>query len=113
MAAFLRAAAVLVGLANATLYSMVGDAGFEERFTWKLEPWPLTTLYAISGAFLRFTRRDLQGGFFARYGLMVMAVCLAGVALSLLTAVTISLDNNVMVPSRPSWLEVYWVRQKG
>ena len=92
MAAFLRAAAVLVGLANATLYSMVGDAGFEEPFTWKLEPWPLTTLYAISaiavglsisGAFLRFTRRDLQqGGFFARYGLMVMAVCLGGVALS-------------------------------
>jgi len=83
----------------------------------------MATLYAISaiavglsisGAFLRFTRRDLQGGFFARYGLMVMAVCLGGVALSLLlTAGTISLDNSVMAVSRPSWLEVYWVRQKG
>jgi hypothetical protein len=59
---------------------------------------------AISGAFLRFACRDLQGGFFARYGLMVMAIYMGGVALwgLLLTTVTISLDTNVMVPSRPS-----------
>jgi hypothetical protein len=58
---------------------------------------------SISGASLRFTRRDLRGGFFARYGLMVMAISLGGVALSLLlTTDTILLDNNVMVPTRPS-----------
>jgi len=42
MRAFLMAAAVLVGLANAAFYSMVGDKGPEEPFSWKLEPWPLT-----------------------------------------------------------------------
>ena len=96
MAALLRAAAVLVGLSNATFYSVVGDAGFEEPFTWKLEPWPLTTLYAISaiaaglsisGASLRFTRRDLQGG----SGLLKSCTWLY----------------------LPSWPEVYWARQKG
>jgi hypothetical protein len=74
MRAFLVAAAVLVGIANAVLYSAVGDAGFAEPFTWKLEPWPLTVLYtiseiaaglSISGVLLRFARRDLQGSFFA------------------------------------------------
>jgi hypothetical protein len=105
------AAAVLVGLANAALYSMVGDEGLEEPFTWKLEPWPLTILYAVSAimaalsasdVFLRFARRDLQGSFFARYDLMVLALCIGGVVLSLLlTAVTGSLDDGVMVPSRP------------
>jgi hypothetical protein len=44
-------------------------------------------------------RRDLQGSFFARYGLMVLALCIGGVELSLLTAVTGSLDDGVMVPS--------------
>ncbi len=115
MRAFLVMAAVVVRFPNAVLYSAVGDAGFADLFTWKLERWPLTNLdailaiaigFAISGAFLRFTRRDLQGGFFARYGLMVMAIYIGGVALLgvglLLTTVTISLDTNVMVPSRPS-----------
>jgi hypothetical protein len=46
-------------------------------------------------------RRDLQGSFFARYGLVVLALCIRGVELSLLTAVTGSLDDGVMVPSRP------------
>ena len=45
-------------------------------------------------------RRDLQGSFFARYGLMVLALCIGGVVLSLLTAVTGSLDDGVMVTSR-------------
>ena len=52
-----------------------------------------------SGVFLRFMRRDLQGSFFARYGLMVLALCIGGVELSLLTVVTGSLDDGVMVPS--------------
>ena len=56
---------------------------------------------SVSGAFLRFVGRDLQGSFFARYGLMVLALCIGGVVLSLLTAVTGSLDDGVMVPSRP------------
>ena len=56
---------------------------------------------SVSGVFLRFMRRDLQGSFFARYGLMVLALCIGGVVLSLLTAVTGSLDDGVMVPSRP------------
>jgi L-cystine uptake protein TcyP (sodium:dicarboxylate symporter family) len=51
---------------------------------------------------VRFARRDLQGSFFARYDLMVLALCIGGVVLSLLlTAVTGSLDDGVMVPSRP------------
>ena len=73
-------------------------------------------------------RRDLQGSFFARYGLVVLALCIRGVELSLLTVVTGSLDDGVMVPSRPletlrlavyalavyalAFGGIYWVRLK-
>ena len=57
----------------------------------------------VSGAFLRFGRSGLRGGFFGRYGLTVMAVCLGGAILGpLLVSATIVLGTDVYVPSSPS-----------
>lgn len=117
MAAFVRISAVLVGLANAILYGLLGDDSFGGPFDWDLQPWTLSALYALCGvmvgllistALLKFLRRDLRGSFFSRYGLMVLSVCFGGVAMSLLLVmITLSLDTNVMVPSTPS--EVLYV----
>ncbi len=48
MRTFLMAAAVMIGLANATLYSALGDTGFAEPLTWSLDPWPLTAPHTTS-----------------------------------------------------------------
>ena len=114
MRAFLMAAAVLVGLANATLYSAVGDNAWGGPFVWRLEPWPLSAAYAlcavlasliVSGALIVFASRDLRGSFFARYGLMVLAMCLGGVVLLsvLLSAVTHAFDDHLTVIKRITW----------
>ena len=97
-------AAVLVGLANAALYSMVGDEGPEEPLpgnSSRGHSHPVCGFGDHGGALgirripeLRFVRRDLQGSFFARYGLVVLALCIGGVELSLLTVVTGSLDDG-------------------
>jgi hypothetical protein len=114
MRRFLMIAAVLIGLANAIFYSAaLIDNNIDDVFDyWELDPWPLNALYAlsaivtgllISGSLLRLASRDLQGSFFARYGLMVLAVCLGGVMLGvLLTAVTTLFDEQSMMPRRPS-----------
>ncbi len=114
MHVFLIAAAVLVGLANATLYSAFGDSAWGGPFVWRLEPWPLSAAYAlcavltglvVSGALLLFVSQDLQGSFFARYGLMVLAICLGGAMLAtLLIAITFAFGDEVYVPSRTSEL---------
>jgi hypothetical protein len=67
-----RISAVLVGLANAFLYGLLGDDSFGGPFDRDLRPWSHLALYALSGIVvgllvsmsrLRFFRRDLHGGF--------------------------------------------------
>ncbi len=108
----LSAVMVILGLANAVLYSLLGDDDSMGPFDWELQQWPRSALYAlvgilagllISGAFLRFARSGLRGSFFGRYGLMVLAVCLGGAVMGpLLVFATILLGTNSFVPSSPS-----------
>ena len=105
-------AGVVVGLANASLYSLIGNNTFDNLFQWHLDPWPLYVLYAlcavfvgllISGGLLRFAEGELQERFFARYGLMVLAICIGGAMLAiLLTTVTFLFDDKAYVPRRIS-----------
>lgn len=106
------AAALLVGLANATLYSLIGNNTFDNLFEWQRDPWSLYMLYAFCGVFvgllvsaglIRFAEDVLYDSFFARYGLMVMAVCIGGAVLAVyLTTITYLFDDNAMVPKRIS-----------
>ena len=52
MRIFLMVAAVLIGLANATLYSLIGNNTFDNLFAWQRDPWSLYILYASSGVFV-------------------------------------------------------------
>jgi hypothetical protein len=100
---FLTAVAVVVGLANALLYSTIGNSPWGGPFVWRLDPGPffaahmLSAVLAglmVSGALLLFTGRDLRGSFFARYGLMVVAVCAGGVILSVFLDTTTTLLDD-------------------
>src|SRR5215216_5620619 len=83
---FLMAAAVLIALANAILYSLIGNNTFSNLFDFHLDPWYLSAVYVLCG-------------FFARYGLMVLAICMGGAALAiLLTTVTFLFDDAAYVP---------------
>jgi hypothetical protein len=94
VAAFVRVSAVLVGMANVFLVSLVGEGELGNALMWNLDPWwPHNALYAlcaavaglvVSSILLRFARRELRETFFGRYGVMVLAVCLGGVVLGLL-----------------------------
>ncbi len=80
-------------MANAFLVSLVGEGELGNTFMWNLDPWwPRNAVCAlcaavagliVSSVSLRFARRELYGTFFARYGVMVLAVCLGGVVLAL------------------------------
>jgi hypothetical protein len=112
MRIFLMVAAVLIGLANATLYSLIGNNTFDNLFEWQRDPWSLYLLYAfcavfvgllISAGLLRFGEKVLNEGFFARYGLMVMAICIGGGVLAVyLTTITFLFDPDADVPKRIS-----------
>ena len=112
MRIFLMITAVLVGVANATLYSFIGNNTFDNLFAWQRDPWSLYFLYVftavfvgllISGALLRFAEDVLRETFFARYGLMVLTICLGGAALAVfLTTVTFLFDPDAVAPSRIS-----------
>jgi hypothetical protein len=112
MRIFVMISAVLVGLANATLYSLIGNNTFDNLFEWQRDPWSLYVLYAlsavfvgllISGGLLRFAEGDLQERFFARYGVMVLAICIGGAVLAIvLTTVTFLFDARAYVPDRLS-----------
>src|ERR687897_3921558 len=112
MRIFLMVAAVVVGLANATLYSLIGNNTFDNLFEWQRDPWSLYLLYAFSAVFvgllvsaglLRFGKKVINEGFFARYGLMVMAICLGGAVLAVyLTTVTFLFDPEADAPERLS-----------
>jgi hypothetical protein len=112
MRIFLMVAAVLVGLANATLYSLIGNNTFDNLFAWQRDPWSLYFLYVftavfvgllISGTLLRFAEDVLRETFFARYGLMVLTICAGGAVLAVfLTTITYLFDPHAVVPSRIS-----------
>lgn len=112
MRIFLMAAAVLVGVANATLYSFIGNNTFDNLFEWQRDPWSLYLLYAftgvfvgllISGTLLRFAEDILRETFFARYGLMVLTISAGGAVLAVfLTMITFLFDPEAVAPSRIS-----------
>ena len=112
MRILLIVAAILVGLANATLYSLIGNNTFDNLFEWQRDPWSLYVLYAfsaifvgllVSGGLVRFAEGVIDQGFFARYGLLVMAVCIGGAVLAVfLTGVTFLFDAEADVPKRIS-----------
>jgi hypothetical protein len=112
MRIFLIVSAILVGLANATLYSLIGNNTFDNLFEWHRDPWSLYVLYAfsavfvgllVSGGLVRFAEGVIDQGFFARYGLLVMAVCIGGAVLAVfLTGVTFLFDAEADVPKRIS-----------
>src|ERR671911_237452 len=112
MRLFLLVAAVVVGVANATLYSFIGNNTFDNLFEWQRDPWSLYMLYAftavfvgllISGTLLRFAEDVMRDSFFARYGLMVLTICVGGVVLAVfLTMITFLFDPNSVAPSRLS-----------
>ena len=108
----LMAAAVLVGVANATLYSFIGNNTFDNLFEWQRDPWSLYMLYAFTGVFvalltsgtlLRFAEDILHDSFFARYGLMVLTICAGGAVLAVfLTTITFMFDPEAVAPTRIS-----------
>jgi hypothetical protein len=112
MRIFVMVAAVLVGVANATLYSLIGNNTFDNLFEWQRDPLSLYLLYVctaifvallISGTLLRFAEDVLRETFFARYGLMVLTLCVGGAVLAVfLTTITFMFDPNAVVPSRLS-----------
>ena len=103
-------AAVLVGIANATLYSLIGNNTFDNLFAWQRDPWSLYLLYAatalfvgllISGTLLRFAEDVMRDTFFARYGLMVLTICAGGAVLAVfLTTISFLFDPNAVTPTR-------------
>ncbi len=112
MRTFLVIAAVAVGVANAALYNLLGDGPLDEVFYLHPDPWPLSVLHALSaimagllvaGLFLRFARRELHGSFFARYGLMVLAVSAGGATLNILLSIVATFfDDRSFIPGGPS-----------
>jgi hypothetical protein len=112
MRIFLMVAAVLVGVANATLYSLIGNNTFDNLFDWQRDPWPLYLLYVSCGVFvgllisaglLRFAEGVLRETFFARYGLMVLTICIGGAVLAVyLTTITFLFDDRALAPQRLS-----------
>ena len=102
------AAAVLIALANAILYSLIGNNTFSNLFDFHLDPWSLSALYVlcavfagllIAGGLIQFAEKVLRESFFARYGLMVLAICIGGAVLAiLLTTITYLFDDEAYVP---------------
>jgi hypothetical protein len=102
------AAAVLIALANAILYSLIGNNTFSNLFDFHLDPWHLCAMYVlcavfvgllVAGSLIAFAEKVIRETFFARYGLMVLAICTGGAALAiLLTTVTFLFDDAAYVP---------------
>jgi hypothetical protein len=112
MRIFLMAAAVLIALANAILYSLIGNNTFTNLFDFHLDPWSLSALYVlcaifagllVAGGLIGFAEKVLAETFFARYGVMVLAICVGGAMLAiLLTTVTFLFDEAAYVPRATS-----------
>ncbi|CAN5165458.1 hypothetical protein BH24ACT17_BH24ACT17_12620 [soil metagenome] len=112
MRIFLMAAAALIALANAILYSLIGNNTFANLFDFHLDPWSLSALYVlcaifagllVAGGLIGLAEKVLRESFFARYGVMVLAICIGGAMLAiLLTTVTYLFDNAAYVPRATS-----------
>jgi len=112
MRIFLMAAAVLIALANAILYSLIGNNTFTNLFDFHLDPWSLSAMYVlcavfagllVAGGLIGFAEKVLRESFFARYGLMVLAICIGGAMLAILvTTVTYLFDDAAYVPRATS-----------
>ena len=112
MSIFLIAAAVLIALANAILYSLIGNNTFTNLFDFHLDPWSLSAMYVlcavfagilVAGGLIGFAEKVLRESFFARYGVMVLAICIGGAMLAiLLTTVTYLFDDAAYVPRATS-----------
>ena len=112
MRIFLMAAAVLIALSNAILYSLIGNNTFTNLFDFHLDPWSLSALYVlcaifagllVAGGLIGFAEKVLGESFFARYGVMVLAICVGGAMLAiLLTTVTYLFDEAAYVPRATS-----------
>ena len=99
---------MLIALANAILYSLIGNNTFSNLFDFHLDPWYLSAVYVLCGIFagllvagglIAFAEKVLRETFFARYGLMVLAICIGGAALAiLLTTITFLFDDAAYVP---------------
>ena len=108
MRIFVMVAAVLVALANAILYSLIGNNTFSNLFDIHPDPLSLSMLYAlcavfagllVAGGLVVFAEKVLRESFFARYGLMVLAICIGGAVLGiLLTIITFLFDESAYVP---------------
>lgn len=104
----MMAAAVLIALANAILYSLIGNNTFSNLFEFHFDPWYLSAMYVfcavfvgllVAGGLIAFAEKVLRESFFARYGLMVLAICIGGAALAiLLTTITFLFDDAAYVP---------------
>jgi hypothetical protein len=102
------AAAVLIALANAILYSLIGNNTFSNLFEFHFDPWYLSAMYVfcavfvgllVAGGLIAFAEKVLRESFFARYGLMVLAICIGGAVLAiLLTTITFLFDDAAYVP---------------
>jgi hypothetical protein len=100
---FLVAVAMLVGLANALLYSTVGNSPWGGPFVWRPDPGPLFAAHMlsavlagliVSSALLLFVGRNLRGDYFARYGLMMVAICAGGAILGVFLDTTTTLFDD-------------------
>ena len=99
---------MLIALANAVMYSLIGNNTFTNLFDFHLDPLTLSALYVlcavfagllVAGGLIGFAEKVLRESFFARYGVMVLAICLGGAALAiLLTTVTFLFDDAAYVP---------------
>ena len=99
---------MLIALANAVMYSLIGNNTFTNLFDFHLDPLTLSALYVlcavfagllVAGGLIAYAEKVLRETYFARYGLMVLAICLGGAALAiLLTTVTFLFDDAAYVP---------------
>lgn len=114
MKIFLPAAAVIVGLANALPYNTFGSSPWGGPFVWRFDPDMLFAAHMfsailagllVSGSLLLFAPRGLQGDFFARYGLMVLAICVGGAILGALLYNSIILFDEQQ-PMPEGWMEM-------
>ena len=116
MAILVRTAAVSIGFASATVFALIPDKPLKDAFSYflgDLSQWPAIVLYAIlaigaglliSAIVLEFMQSGLHGSFFARYGVMALAVCLGGVLWRVfLFAAMYSFEDYLTMTKRITW----------
>ena len=107
MRIFLMAAAVLIALANAILYSLIGNNTFTNLFDFHLDPWSLSAMYVlcavfagllVAGGLIGFAEKVLAETFFARsIASFSASPCVSNVASSL--------PSSKTCQRSPLWLE--------